>query len=219
MNSIWVIGDVHGEYDKLMKLLSQIPKNDTICFVGDLVDRGKNSAKVVDFVISNDYDCVLGNHELLMIEGCEDFTNKQLWKSNGGNKTIKSYYSFEYRFKKNTLKRDLKWMRDLPYFKYYEFEGYKPLVVSHSYIHGIWRGQEYSYSSDDIDTILWTHMYDENSFNPTKEEQNNIFNIFGHTVLKEPKITQNYANIDTGACFKNGKLSAVNYPSLEVISV
>jgi serine/threonine protein phosphatase 1 len=61
-----VIGDVHGGFDTLIKLIEKLP-NDNICFVGDLIDRGPKSAQVVDFVIENNYDCVLGNHEELMI--------------------------------------------------------------------------------------------------------------------------------------------------------
>ncbi len=48
---IWVIGDVHGEYKKLRSLLVKIPKDENICFVGDLIDKGEKSAEVVNLVI------------------------------------------------------------------------------------------------------------------------------------------------------------------------
>ena len=51
---IWVIGDVHGEYEKLRSLLTKIPKDENVCFVGDLIDRGERSAEVVDLVISKE---------------------------------------------------------------------------------------------------------------------------------------------------------------------
>ena len=62
---IWVIGDVHGEYEKLLLLLSKLPKDAIVCFTGDLIDRGEESAKVVELVINNGYFCVLGNHEVM----------------------------------------------------------------------------------------------------------------------------------------------------------
>ena len=65
---IWVIGDVHGEYDILMQLIHKLPINAKICFVGDLIDRGANSCEVIEFIINNNYDCVMGNHEELFLE-------------------------------------------------------------------------------------------------------------------------------------------------------
>lgn len=56
-----VIGDVHGEYDMLMRLMDTLPHKNII-FVGDLIDRGPDSSKVVSFVKDNGYKCVVGNH-------------------------------------------------------------------------------------------------------------------------------------------------------------
>ena len=67
--------------------------------------------------------------------------------------------------------------------------------------------------------MLTKHMTKKEQFNEQKEKQNNIYNIFGHTVLGEVVVTQNYAMIDTGACFKDGKLSAICYPTLEIVQV
>ncbi len=65
-----VIGDVHGHYDALIKLLAAIApdKQDGVYFVGDLIDRGPDSARVVDFVMKHSYHCLLGNHEQMMLE-------------------------------------------------------------------------------------------------------------------------------------------------------
>ena len=71
-DGIWVIGDVHGEYDILMQLIEKLPKNAKLCFVGDLVDRGEKSAEVLDFVMENNHFCVLGNHELMMLNSTRE---------------------------------------------------------------------------------------------------------------------------------------------------
>ena len=49
------VGDVHGQYDSLMRLwdLISLDSGDAIYFVGDLIDRGPQSAQVVDFVRAN----------------------------------------------------------------------------------------------------------------------------------------------------------------------
>lgn len=214
-----MIGDVHGEYDKLVMLIEKLPKDAKICFVGDLIDRGKKSAEVVDLVISNNYDCVLGNHELMMIDADKEFGNKQLWETNGGDKTLQSYIKAKNKYQKDNFERDLAWMNSLPYFKYYEFEDHKPLVVSHSYIHHIWQNKDYIYHASEADDILWRHMYDILNFDSYREHENGIFNIYGHTVVDTPIITDTDAMIDTGSCFKDGRLSAISYPSLEIVSV
>ena len=47
-----IIGDVHGHYDGLMMLMDAIAPNsdDRVYFLGDLIDRGPDSAQVVEFV-------------------------------------------------------------------------------------------------------------------------------------------------------------------------
>jgi len=54
-----IIGDVHGHYEGLMTLMEAIAPgiNDQVYFLGDLIDRGPDSAKVVSFVKDNGYNC------------------------------------------------------------------------------------------------------------------------------------------------------------------
>lgn len=42
---VMAVGDVHGQYDKLKKLMRKIkfdPAQDKLIFLGDLIDRGRN---------------------------------------------------------------------------------------------------------------------------------------------------------------------------------
>jgi serine/threonine protein phosphatase 1 len=210
---VWVIGDVHGEYKKLTKLLAKLPMDALVCFVGDLVDRGNDSAKVLELVSKNsNYLCVKGNHEELMIKALEN-NDYMFWYRNGGKNTIKSHENEEL-----DINNYIQFLKDLPIFLYFEVQNHNPLVVSHSYIHNVWRGKDYNYSKDDIKKILWQRTYDENIFNSALEKYSGIFNIFGHSIIKDSKITKYYANIDTGACYKEfGKLTALHYPSNKLI--
>ncbi|MGH1396481.1 MAG: metallophosphoesterase family protein [Trichormus sp.] len=92
-----VIGDVHGYYEGLIRLLEAIAPggNDQVYFLGDLIDRGPDSSQVVDLVRQNNYQCLLGNHEqmLLNIVTGENVpvALMQAWLHSGGQATIASY--------------------------------------------------------------------------------------------------------------------------------
>jgi hypothetical protein len=76
-NSFDVIGDVHGQYDKLVGLLKALGYRDnagswrqtnrTVIFVGDLIDRGPKQLATVDLVRAmvdaGSARCIMGNHE------------------------------------------------------------------------------------------------------------------------------------------------------------
>lgn len=72
-DSWWVIGDVHGCYDELRAMLSIIPKEDKIVFVGDFVDRGPNPRGVLrlvqQLIASGRALATLGNHDWKMVRG------------------------------------------------------------------------------------------------------------------------------------------------------
>lgn len=68
----YVIGDIQGCYDALQRLLAKIrfsPDKDVLWFVGDLVNRGPDSLKVIQFVqsLKENAITVLGNHDLHML--------------------------------------------------------------------------------------------------------------------------------------------------------
>lgn len=73
-----IIGDIHGQADKLIGLLEQLgyqnngkyfspPENHRAMFIGDLVDRGEQEVKTLEIVFAmidaDVADCIMGNHE------------------------------------------------------------------------------------------------------------------------------------------------------------
>ena len=61
-----IIGDVHGNIKTLMALIKQLPSDEKLCFVGDLIDRGPSGKDVIDYVRSEKHDCVMGIHDLFL---------------------------------------------------------------------------------------------------------------------------------------------------------
>lgn len=59
-----IIGDIHGCIEELQELWDLLPTNSQKIFVGDLIDRGPNSAACVHFARTHDALMVMGNHDL-----------------------------------------------------------------------------------------------------------------------------------------------------------
>lgn len=71
----FIIGDIHGCYNELQDLLAKAALNsdDQIIAIGDLVDRGLDSASVIEFFRDTpNADSIMGNHERKHIRWFDD---------------------------------------------------------------------------------------------------------------------------------------------------
>jgi serine/threonine protein phosphatase 1 len=97
---LFAIGDVHGNPAELETLLAGLPlaAGDVVCFVGDYIDRGRDSKGVIDLLLEarrrTDVGWVFlkGNHE----DMCLSFLGRpgnwgESWLPNGGAAAIRSY--------------------------------------------------------------------------------------------------------------------------------
>jgi len=219
-----VIGDVHGEYNALLNLVDKVPTESQLIFVGDLVDRGAQSAHVIRFVREHNLLCVQGNHELMMIEHGSKFIEDiksgskldqdNMWLKHGGKETLLSYglisiknseivphpFINEFIFQ---FEEDIAWMKKLPLYLALDIEhaSQRKVVVSHSSIASVWNLKDSDKQEDLIKfrgTVLWGRT------KPIDSEP--IFNIFGHTPQKySADIESYYVNIDTGCYMKEDK--------------
>ena len=91
-----VIGDVHGRDALLGRLLGTIAERAPeaqVVLVGDLIDRGEQSAEVLRRVAGRgDLVCVRGNHEAMCLEFLDDpEAYGPRWLFNGGLQTLASF--------------------------------------------------------------------------------------------------------------------------------
>lgn len=94
-----VIGDIHGCAFTLEDLLlnkCKISHEDKIYFLGDYIDRGPRSKRVIDFILKLkedkfDINCLFGNHELMMLESFDSSHSFNAWIKNGGIETLRSF--------------------------------------------------------------------------------------------------------------------------------
>lgn len=102
---VYAIGDVHGRYDLLQELLKTITLDaqnigdgdqNVLIFLGDYVDRGGHSKRVVERLTMPppagfDMICLKGNHEDMLLQFLGGEGSMISWLKNGGRETLKSY--------------------------------------------------------------------------------------------------------------------------------
>lgn len=209
---IIVISDIHGCYKELKKLIGMLESSgeyvkntDTLIFLGDYIDRGPDSKKVISFVreLQNESENVIplmGNHEKMCVDYFED--GDSCWTFNGKRTTVSSYGSI------SALSDDVEWMKSLPI--YYENDKF---IFVHAGINpDVPLEENTSYD------LLWERdgfLYNTSEFDKKV--------IFGHT----PSLFYNESDlpyetiggnigIDTGCVF-SGKLTALIIEEDEII--
>ncbi|MEO5806656.1 metallophosphoesterase family protein [Devosia sp.] len=100
---IYAIGDVHGCRNQLDQLLAQIKVDAAdiagekwIVMLGDYVDRGPQSAGVLDLLCAAPPAgfkriCLAGNHEVMFLEFLDNPRTEADWLRYGGIETLQSY--------------------------------------------------------------------------------------------------------------------------------
>lgn len=84
----YIVGDIHGHHTKLLAALERVRFSsdvDRLFCLGDLVDRGPDSAAVLDLLAHSDWmHSVRGNHEQMLIDYHAGQVASGMWALNGG---------------------------------------------------------------------------------------------------------------------------------------
>lgn len=99
MNRTLIIGDIHGRYNEMMKALEYMgyKDSDRLIFLGDYIDRGPDSKKVMDFLVelrkNRDNIFLKGNHEDIFLKlSLGNATFWSTWLEDGeGRNCLRSY--------------------------------------------------------------------------------------------------------------------------------
>src|SRR5258705_4710138 len=96
----FAVGDIHGRCAQLQNLLEMFPRdevNDTLVFLGDLIDRGPDAPCCVDFVQRLQQNnpkgvvCLRGNHEQMLLDFIAGTSNIWITPVTGGERTFEQY--------------------------------------------------------------------------------------------------------------------------------
>lgn len=225
------ISDIHGMYDKLEKLIALVKEDSysytkkSLVFLGDFIDRGDDSKKVISTLIRGfpgfNVTYLKGNHEALAQVSLAPSAPEHLlkvWLSKGGDTTLKSYgISIKGKSYKETqqevkenvsLQNHLLWMSNLP----------KMLNTTHFlFVHAGINPEASLFKQKTGDADLETgvmHIRSPDSFK-AKLAGNKVI-VHGHTStvriqghkgsFKDPNVTPHRIGIDTGAVH-GGKLT------------
>jgi len=226
-----VVGDVHGCYEELRKLLASLgyvvsldadgsfrvvhPQGRRVVFVGDLVDRGPDSPSVLRLVMSMAKDgialCVAGNHDQKLSRALR---GKDVKVSHGLERSL------EQLERDPVIKTAAAEFLDGLISHYVLDDG--KLVVAHAGLKEEMQGRAsgrvrdfalYGETTGETDEfglpvrLDWAQNY-----------RGRALVVYGHVAISEPRWLNNTINIDTGCAF-GGRLSALRYPERELVSV
>jgi serine/threonine protein phosphatase 1 len=225
---IYAVGDIHGRADLLKQLFSRIdedlkdhPIAESIeVFLGDYIDRGQDSAAVLDLLIerasTHRVACLKGNHEIYLAEFLENPRILGAWAQYGALPTLASYGlkpAINANFKEQVdLAADL--CNAMPKSHGQFLAGLKLCFTCGDFffVHaGVRPGTPLARQRED--DLLWIRE----DFLLHEEPFEKII-VHGHTPVREPDVRKNRINIDTGA-YATGRLTCLKLEEDKILFI
>ena len=202
---LYAIGDVHGCAHRLAALHVAIREDVarrpiprvTVLYLGDYVDRGLDSALVLETLLGPppvpgaEVVLLKGNHEAMMIDSCAlgaTSSSLRFWMENGGLATLESY---------DTDPGTPNWLERIPPA---HLALLRRCVLRHAagdylFVHAGVR-PEVPLDRQDPHDLLWIRE----PFLSWKGALGAVV-VHGHTPTAKPEVRPHRIGIDTGACF------------------
>ncbi|UYZ63903.1 polynucleotide kinase-phosphatase [Hymenobacter weizhouensis] len=187
-----------------------------IIFLGDLVDRGPASPKVLRLVMRMVRDglalCVPGNHDIKLLRY---LSGKKVSEQHGFAETVAQLAS-----ESDTFREQVREFLD-KLVSHYVLDGGR-LVVAHAGMREDMQGRGsgavrafalFGETTGEIDEFGLPVRY-----NWAAEYRGRATVVYGHTPVPDPEWLNNTIDIDTGCVF-GGRLTALRYPERELVTV
>lgn len=196
----FVVGDIHGEYNILELELKKIKfdkTKDRLFSVGDLVDRGLFSHVVDEYINSDWFFAIRGNHDEFVLRSFykqEGFSNDR-WRSisNGGE----WFFNLTEERQKNIADA----ISSLPIT--IEINTKKGLVVlAHANLPfgHLWKEIKDELNLNNIELISFIQWNRDRVKEKICQNIDDVYKVYiGHTVVKEPTSFGNVVALDTGS--------------------
>lgn len=213
----YVVGDIHGRNDLFTVLIEAIEADDaaagaaktTVVLLGDLVDRGADSAGVIRNARAwgerRRVRYLAGNHEEMFLDSFDDLDTLKHFLRHGGRETVLSYGLAPTDYQRMRVEEVQDTMdRLVPAEDRAFLESFEEYIVAGDYVlvhAGIdpARPLEEQRRSD----MLWIRE----RFLRHEEPMSHVV-VHGHTIFEDVVDTQHRIGIDTGA-FRTGRLTAL----------
>ena len=214
---VYAVGDIHGRLDLFKALVAAIEADDsaaapagtTVVLLGDLVDRGADSAGVIalarDWQRQRNVRILAGNHEEMFLKSFSSLEMFRHFLRHGGRETVLSYGIDRAAFAHADLDEAQAMMRaavpdaDLAF-----LEGFEDMIAIGDYlfVHAgidprVPIGEQKTHDLRWIREPFLSHA-----------ERHAQVVVHGHTICDAPEDCGNRIGIDTGA-FMTGRLTAL----------
>jgi serine/threonine protein phosphatase 1 len=214
---VYAVGDIHGRLDLLEALISAIEEDDaeagaaetTVILLGDLVDRGPDSAGVIararEWQGRRRVRILAGNHEEMFLKSFKKVETLRHFLRFGGRETILSYGIDRRAYQKASVEEVQAMMEQaVPVEDRRFIEGFEDMIAIGGYVFvhaGIVPGVPLEEQRrQDLRWIREPFLSHADSFGAVV--------VHGHTICDDPEDRGNRIGVDTGA-YISGRLTAL----------
>jgi serine/threonine protein phosphatase 1 len=214
----FIVGDIHGHFDLLEKLMARIKFNirtDRLFATGDLIDRGPFSEHAIQWLAHPWFHSVRGNHEQMAIDSLAGEGDPARHARNGG--------AWFYSCSSQTQTSIVDAVTNLPF----AIEICAPDGSKYGIIHAESPGWENNFDWADATALLESSNkeFRDNAVAQALYARKRICSMdqrqveglrtlyVGHTTVPEPLKLGNVVYIDTGCSFPDGKLTIIEIGS------
>lgn len=216
---VYAIGDIHGRDDLFAELIERIRADVaarpvakiTLILLGDLVDRGPQSAEVVERAIGlrrefPDTRLLIGNHEECFLAALTgDVRRLRYFMRIGGEATVESYWTSEISLSQASFEQVAEILPGLVPASHVDFLGAGEDVIrigDYVFVHaGIRPGVPIE--KQELSDLRWIR---EDFLEDDRDH--GVMIVHGHTIRETVDEWPNRIGIDTGA-YRSGVLTAI----------